>query len=153
MALVDAAHLSSSMREGTARALGPLVYSTMFDYDFAVTGDPSTAKNISTQFVPTGAKVIGGWYKILTTFTSSTSASTPSLQLVGANDLVSAIAINGSGSPWTIDLTKDRPLLAISTTLAASVKVQILRAVEALTAGKLIGVVYWVLPENLSSGH
>lgn len=135
------------------RAFAPVLYATHFDYDFSVTGDPSTAKNISRFPVPAGANVIGGWYKVLTTFTSSTDASTPSLQLVGANDLVSAIAISDASNPWDVDLTKDRPLLNIATQLAAEKYVQILRAVEAITAGKLVGCVYWVLPEIVSSGH
>lgn len=147
------AHRVTGTGDVGIRAFAPILYVTHFDYDFSVTGDPDTAKTISRYPVPAGANVIGGWYKVLTTFTSSSDASTPSLQLVGANDLVTAIAISDASNPWDVDLTKDRPLKAIATQLVAEKYVQILRAAEAVTAGKLVGAVYWVLPEIVSSGH
>lgn len=131
----------------------PVVYVTLFDYDFGVSADPSSAVVISTHAVPQGARVIGGWYEVKTTFTSSTDAAAVSLQLVGANDLVTAIAISGSGEPWDVDLTKRRPLKGITTALAAAKHIEILRATEAVTAGVLFGAVEWVRPEESSSGH
>lgn len=153
MPLDDAAHRAATISESQLRASGPLVFSTMFDYDFATSGDPASSTNISSQIVPAGAQIIGGWYKILTTFTSAASTATLAISLVGANDLVTAIAINDASAPWTIDLTKDRPLKSIATVLSANQRVKIISGVQAVTAGKLIGVVNWILPENLSSGH
>lgn len=137
----------------TLLAYGPSVFATMFDYDFAVTGSIASAKNVSSRAVPAGATVIGGWYKVLTTFTSNTDAGTIAISLVGANDLVTAIAINDASNPWDVDLTKERPIKAIVSALSTEKYVQMLSATEVVTAGKLIGLVYWVVTSNLSSGH
>lgn len=131
----------------------PQVYMTAFDYSFAVSGDPGSLTTISKYAVPLGARVIGGWYEIQTTFTSANSTATLALQLVGANDLVTAIAINDASAPWTVDLTKRRPLKGITTQLAAAHNVGIISGVQAVTAGKLFGVVEWLLPDWDSTGH
>ena len=135
------------------RAKAPVVYVTMFDYDFSVTNDPSGSTPISNDFVPVGAIVIGGWYEVTTTFTSSGDSATLALSVVGANDLVTAIAIDDGSNPWDVNLTQRRPLKSITTQVATEKQVAILGGVEAVTAGKLIGVVEWILPENRSTGH
>lgn len=147
------AHRVTANGERGLRAFGPVVHATMFDYDFAVTGSIASSTNLSKHAVPAGANVIGGWYKVLTTFTSVGDGATIALSLVGANDLVTAIAINDASNPWDIDLTKERPLKAIATQLVAEKYVAAISTTEVLTAGKLIGVVYWVLPEVVSNTH
>ena len=145
--------------EVTGRATGlrfgaPVVYVTLFDYDFSVSGDPSSAIDISTHQVPQGARVIGGGYEVTTTFTTAgADGGLPSLQLVGANDLVAAILVSAASNPWDVDLTKRRPLKGITTNLAAAKHVQILRSTQAISAGVLFGAVEWVRPEESSSGH
>lgn len=133
---------------------GPQVYTTMFDYSFAVSGEPAAGIAISKHSVPAGANVIGGWYKVTTTFTTAgADGGTVALSLVGANDLVTAIAVNDASNPWDLDLTGDKPLKRIATQLVAEKFVTITSATQLVTAGILIGVVYWVLPEVVSSGH
>lgn len=130
----------------------PEIYVTTFDYSFAVTGGTQAAFTISTHWVPKSAKVIGGWYQVSTTFTSGGSA-TVALSLVGANDLVTAIAVDDASAPWTIDLTKRKPLKLISTVLAAEKQVVLTVAAADLTAGILFGAVEWMSPTFVSSGH
>lgn len=139
----------------TARAYAPLVYATAFDYDFAVSGDAAAGIAISTNFVPVGARVIGGWYEVLTTFTTNgADGGTLALSLVGANDLVTAIAVSDASNPWDVDLTKRRPLKSIAAALTTRKQVVITSATQTTTAGKLFGVVEWIYPASTdSSGH
>ena len=137
------------------RVGAPVVYVTAFDYDFSVTGNAGTAVAISTHQVPEGARVIGGWYEVITTFTSSGDAAEVNLHVVNADDLVTGIAISGAGNPWDVDLTKRRALKGIAATQAAAQFVKIHRDAggQDLTAGVLFGVVEWIRPEESSTGH
>lgn len=140
--------------EANVRASAPSLYVTAFDYDFAVSGDPAAGIAISTSYVPVGARVLGGWYEVLTTFTTAgADGGTLALSLVGANDLVTAIAVSDASNPWDVDLTKRRPLKGIATTLTARKQVVITSATQLVTAGKLFGVVEWILPAWNSTGH
>ena len=135
------------------RIYAPSVFVTTFDYDFAVSGG-SGAITISSQFVPAGAKVIGGWYQVSTTFsTASADAGTIALSLVGANDLVTAIAVSDASNPWDVDLTGRKPLKLIATVVAAQKQVVLTVATANVEAGVLFGAVEWMLPTNVSSGH
>ncbi len=136
------------------RAKAPVVYVTLFDYDFGVSGDPSSTTEISTHEVPAGARVLGGWYEVTTTFSSAgADGATLALSLVGANDLITAILISDATNPWDVDLTKRRPLKGIATTLTAKKHIHIIRATQAVEAGVLKGAVEWILPASVSSGH
>lgn len=133
---------------------GAVQHFTMFDYDFAVGGDPSSSTPISSLAIPKGALILGGWYEVLTTFTTASSDSgTVALSLVGADDLVAAIAVDDGSAPWDVDLTKRRPLLSIAAPIAADQFVKAISGVAAVTAGVLMGVVEWVHPDQISSGH
>lgn len=128
------------------------VHVTPFDYSFAVSGGTQVARTISVGHIPAGAFVIGGWYQVSTTFTSGGSA-TVALHAVGANDLVTAIAIDDASAPYTIDLTKRKPLKRIITQIATSVPVVMTIGTADLTAGVFFGCVEWLPPIRMSSGH
>ncbi len=133
---------------------GAVQHLTMFDYDFAVSGDPDPEIPISTLAIPQGALILGGWYEVLTGFTTaSADAGTLALSLVGADDLVAALDVADASNPWDVDLTKRRPLLSIATALAADQFIKLLGGTAAITAGVLVGVVEWVHPDQVSSGH
>ena len=92
--------------------------------------------------IPDNAFVVGAWYWVETTFTSATDAGTVALSLEGANDIVSAIAINDGTNPWDSSakpvegITKlETTSTWLATTAARAVTATV--AVEALTAGKL----------------
>lgn len=53
------------------------------------------------ESLPKNAIVTGVYYDVITTFTSAGGdAGTIAISLIGANDIVSAIAINDGGDPW-----------------------------------------------------
>ena len=136
------------------RGYAPALFVTTFDYDFSVSGEPAAGIAISKFFVPAGARVIGGWYEVLTTFTTAgADGGTIALSLVGANDLVTAIAVSDASNPWDVDLTKRRPLRGIATTVATRKQVVITSATQLVTAGKLVGAIEWILPTWMSTGH
>lgn len=107
---------------------------------------------VTTITIPKGATITRALYKVLTTFTSATDAGTIALQVVGANDVTSAVAISNGANPWD---AADLPVAGtpvthtLSTWLTnktADVTPKAVVAVEALTAGKLIvwlEYVYW----------
>lgn len=66
----------------------------------ATSGDRTIAAHGCGLVIPKGAVVTFAAYKVLTTFTSSTDAATIAVSIVGANDVVSAIAISNGGNPW-----------------------------------------------------
>ena len=136
------------------RIYAPALYVTTFDYDFAVSGGAISAITVSSQDVPVGAQVVGGWYQVSTTFiTGGADAGTIALSIVGANDLVTAIAVSDASNPWDIDLTQRKPLKRVVTKIATAVPVVLTIAGQTVSAGVLFGCVEWVLPQNLSSGH
>lgn len=89
---------------------------------------------------------VKAFYYVETTFTSSTDAATIALSVVGANDLVSAIAISNGGNPWdagaAVDSIADHAAANwVKTTADSEITATV--AVEALTAGKLYVMVEW----------
>ena len=126
------------------------LYVTLFDYSFAVSGDPATL-DISTNLVPAGAKVLGGWYEVDTTFTSSTDTASIALSLVAADDLVTAVAIATAGDVW--DAGSRVYFGPIATTLVAAKRIAMDGAISAVTAGILHGLGEWIIPANDSTGH
>lgn len=94
--------------------------------------------------LPKNAVVTGAWYKVLTTFTSSSDAATIAISIVAANDVVSAVSI-ATGTTWdaAVPVEGIPKIETTSTWLATTVdsEVTFTVAVEALTAGKLV---FWV---------
>lgn len=102
-------------------------------YDFAVDGGAIGSITLAT--IPSGVVVLAGVVDVLTGFTGS---GTGALQLEGANDLITAAAVNGA--PWS---TAGRKALAANTNFGtASVKTTASRALtfdiasNTVTAGK-----------------
>lgn len=107
-------------------------------------------------YVPINAIVTNAWYDVPTTFTSSTSAATLAIRLQTANDVVSALAINGAGTIWNsgirgtllgnfaldgnaltaVGMAAAGAASAIKTTAERELTITV--GVEALTAGKLV---------------
>ena len=127
------------------------VRSTPFEYDFDDDAGAVGTLTISRN-IPEGARVIGGEYKVETTFTSATSdTATIALGADVAGDLVTAVSI-ATGTTW--DAATPVPLLAgtkdtVTVTTAEGVKLTI--AVEAVTAGKLRGYVLWTFDDAVTA--
>lgn len=113
--------------------------------------DASSGKAIGAHglglTVPKSAVITRAYYKVLTTFTSATDAGTIALSVVGANDLVTAVAISNVANPWDAAAipvaTAVTPTLATWLTTSVDSEVTATVAVEALTAGKLVIFVEW----------
>ena len=99
--------------------------------------------------LPDNAIVCGGFYDVITTFTSPTSdTATIALSVQSANDIVVAVAI-ATGTPYDIGLQAIVP--KANTPESTGIKLTAAReltatiAVEAVTAGKLILYVYYTI--------
>lgn len=120
-------------------------------------------------YLPDNAIVVRAWYDVITTFTSATDAGTLALKVQGANDLVSALAISdgsnifdaglhGTLTAGTTTLTEAAPntrtqivhaadIVAGFIKLTAERELTVTVAVEALTAGKLVLFVEYVISD------
>lgn len=92
--------------------------------------------------IPAKAFVVGAWYWVETSFTSAGSTATLAISIEGANDVVSAIAINDGSAPWTNSAKPVECIPVIETTstwLATTVAraITVTTAVQTITAGKL----------------
>jgi len=83
--------------------LGENIVKVVFD---SAATDTSDAANITVTahplgvYIPDNAIVIDAFYDVITTFTSAGDTATIALKVNGANDLVTAIAINDATNPW-----------------------------------------------------
>jgi len=120
-------------------------------------------------YLPDNAIITNAWYDVITTFTSATDAGTIAIKLQTANDLVSALAISdasnifdsglhGTLTAGTTTLTEATPntrtqivnatdIIAGFIKLTAEREITITVAVEALTAGKLVIFVEYVISD------
>lgn len=124
------------------RRLG--VRATYFEYDFADDAGATGGLYISEE-IPSGAYVIGGKYKVQTTFiTAGADAGTIALGVQAAGDLVTAIAVSDASNPWDAATPVNIPALtndALALTARRRIRLDI--AGQAVTAGKLVGYVLW----------
>jgi hypothetical protein len=122
------------------------------------TFDPSATAGMRTiaahglgVTIPDNAIILGGGMEILTTFTSATDAGTIAISVEGANDLVTATAIS-SGTFWdavkykvVVPTALEAAGVATAIKLTAAREITATVAVEALTAGKLVGWLFYVV--------
>lgn len=149
-AVIDASSLSPALA-GTEDGLGTLL-TARFTFDpSANAGERTIDAHGLGVTLPDNAVVLGGYVEILTTFVSATDAGTIALHIQTANDLITATAIS-SGTFW--DAVKGKvvvPTALEAAGVATSIKNTAARevtasvAVEALTAGKLVGWLFYVI--------
>lgn len=114
-------------------------------------------------YLPDNANIVGGWYEVLTTFTSATDAATIAAKSEGAGDLRAAVAISNAANPWdagfhgllpgnyALDGNAMTAIAMMDARAASFIKLSAEReitltvAVEALTAGKLVVYVMYTL--------
>jgi len=110
-------------------------------FDTAVVAQRAIGAYGCNLVLPAKVLVTGAWYKVLTTFTSSSDAATIAISIVAANDVVSAAAIS-TGTTWDAGAAVEGvPKIEttsswLTTTVPVSVTFTV--AVEALTAGKMV---------------
>ena len=122
-----------------------------------VTFDPSTnasertvAAHSSTVTLPDNAIVTRAWYEVLTTFTSAADTATISIGIDtdDAGGIVVAVAINDGSNPWDAGYHEDGAAANFSTkTTAADRTIDFTVAVQALTAGKLVLFLEYVVSD------
>lgn len=115
-------------------------------YDFAEHGGAIGAINLGV-FLPDNAVIRRAWYDVVTTFTSATDAATVALKAQTAGDLKAAIAISDVSNPWDAAIKDGVPVDTAATAikLTAERELVLTVAVEALTAGKLVLYVEYVV--------
>jgi len=106
----------------------------------ANTGERTVAAHGLGVFIPDNAIILGGFYDVITTFTSAADTATIALSTEGANDIVAAVAI-GTGTPFDAgrrDIVPDGTgLNSVKMDTAAGNEIVATVAVQALTAGKM----------------
>lgn len=100
--------------------------------------------------LPAKAIILDGVIDVITTFVSAgADAGTIAISVEGAGDIVVAIAISNGANPWDAGRQAIVPLnsaaTAVKTTVAREVTATV--AVQALTAGKLVGFLRYVVSE------
>jgi len=98
--------------------------------------------------VPAYAIVVGGFYDVNAPFTSdSTNAGTLAISVEGANDILSAVAID-SNDPATIGrkaiIPKANTPESTSVKASEAQEITVTVAVEVLLTGKLTGYLYYI---------
>lgn len=113
----------------------------------AVSGDRTIAAHTIAIAIPDKSIITRVYIEVLTTFTSATDAGTIALSLNAANDVKTATAISAGGDFW--DAGFHDPLQAGAAAnfikLTAARQLTATVAVEALTAGKMLVFVDYVL--------
>lgn len=118
-------------------------------YDFAVNGGDISAIGLGVT-IPDNAIIVGGFYDVITTHTSSGDSATLAIHVEGANDIVNAVAI-GTGTPWDagqraiIPKATTPESTAVKTSAAREITVTI--AVEAVTAGKFVLFLFFIVSD------
>jgi hypothetical protein len=144
----DEENFSSHLYDSTTAVWLPYQGIVQFKYDFSVdAGAIGTITLVASM--PTGFQVTEGMVDVITTFTSATDAGTVALQCASAGDIVVAVAISNSGNPWDAGLQDVVPVGTAATSFAvgAGDTIDLVIAVEAVTAGKLRGVLRGFMSE------
>jgi len=116
-------------------------------YDFSVDGGATgTITPTNSPTLPDNAIVLGEQIAIdvLTTFTSGTDAGQVSIGFATDGDIVASIAIDDVSSPWGAGLSS---LIGTKLKLTAARQMKIDVSVEALTAGKMVVYVPYLVSQ------
>ena len=114
-------------------------------YDFAVDGGAISAIDLGVT-LPDNAIILDGMVDVITTLTSATDAATIAIHAEAADDIVTAVAIL-TATDWDAGLHAIKQLgtAATATKLTAARAITATIAVEAVTAGKFVVFLRYVL--------
>jgi hypothetical protein len=136
---------------GGAGAIGHLLVAR-FEFDTSGTDSAGAANTTVAAHglgltLPAHSLIVGGFVDVNTVFTSADSTATIAIKVEGANDIITAAAV--SGAPWStigrkaiIPKANTPESTSVKTTVAREITATV--AVQALTAGKLTGYLYWL---------
>lgn len=118
---------------------GMFVYSATFDA--TVEANRTVGAHALGVSVPANMLIVGGCVDVLKTFTTAgEDAGTIAIKVVGANDIVSAVAVSDTGNPWDQgrhDIIPDGTGSSfVKTTAASAITATV--ATQALTAGTFV---------------
>ena len=122
-----------------------------FVFDAGVAANRTVAAHGTGVILPAGAIVVGGFFSVVTKFTSAESnTGTIAISVEGANDIQTAAAV--SGAPYSSTggkaiVPKINTPESTSITLTEDREITCTVAVAALTAGKLTGVLIYIAPD------
>ena len=130
----------------SARKVATVIFDTAAN-DSAGVSNKTVAAHGSGVFLPLGAIILKATYQVKTTFTSAANTATIAIKAEGANDIVSAIAINDGTNPWTAGFLAGIEDGTVTHYLALTAEREIVftNAVQALTAGKLVLFLEYVI--------
>lgn len=135
-------------RNKNTKPLGGARRTLQFEYDFDDDGGAISTIDLGVD-VPAGAVIMYSHYEVITTFTSATDAATIALK-AGTATINAAVAISDGSNVYDdglFDGDHDNTA-ANAEKLAADGNLELVIAVEAVTAGKLVGEVeYYYHPE------
>lgn len=141
------------LASGSADGVG-VMRTARFTFDPTTNADERTvAAHTVGPIIPDNSLILGGGMEILTTFTSADDSATIAASVNGANDLVTATAIS-SGTFW--DAVKYKGIVPTGLELAgvatpikltADRQVTFTVGTQALTGGKLVGWLFYVVGE------
>lgn len=118
-----------------------------FEFDCETTANRTIAAHGTGVTIPIHGIVVGGFVDTNTVFTSATNAGTIAIHVQAANDVISAAAVSGApystiGRKAIIPKANTPESTSLKATAAREITCTV--AVEALTAGKLTGYLYYV---------
>lgn len=123
-----------------------------FPYAFSVNGgtiagSPYQGTDLKDQ-IPVGAIVTRAWVDVTETFTSSSEAATVAVSLLGAGDIIAAIAISDGSNPWDAGFHDGIQAVAAANFLKVTADnlIKVTVAVEDLTAGTMDIHLEYTLP-------
>ena len=117
--------------------------------DSAGVSNKTAAAHGTGVTLPQYALVVGGFVDVNTAFDSAAHTATIAISVQGANDIITATAVGATGSPFgsinrkaIVPKANTPESTSIKTTTAKEITCTV--AVQALTAGKLTGYLYFV---------
>jgi hypothetical protein len=115
--------------------------------DSAGVANTTIASHGTGVYLPNDAVITRAWFEVLTTFTSATDAATLAVTTQTAGDVKAAIAISNVANPWDAGYTEGIQAGAAANfvKLSAEREIVVAVAVEALTAGKMVIFVEYVI--------
>lgn len=115
-------------------------------YSFVSNGGAAAAHGLG-QYLPDNAIIVDSLIDVVTTCTSANDTGTMAISVEGANDIVSAIAINNGGNPWDSGLHAGVPVGTAATAIKLTAKREITAtiAVQPFTAGKFHVFIWYVM--------
>jgi len=138
--------LDADNTEPTDAAWASLTRWAKAEYDFAANGGTVGAKDLAVT-IPDNAVIVGGFIDVVTAFTDTTATATVAIHVATADDIVSAnsLATLGYGSTGLFSVSPSSGATAVKTSVAANITLTI--ATEALTAGKALVWLQYVISE------